>query len=42
METYLRERKFVGAFLIAEANGSAVPRPRLIPLNTSGSMGSRR
>jgi N-methylhydantoinase A len=42
METYLRERKFVGAFLISDANGSAVPRAGLVPLNTSGSIASLR
>jgi N-methylhydantoinase A len=40
METYLRERKFVGSFLISNANGSAVPRAGLVPLETSRSITS--
>ena len=35
METYLRERKFVGAFLITHGNGSLVPRAGVTPLKTS-------
>ena len=40
METYLRERRFVGSFLISNANGSAVPRANLVPLDTSRSIAS--
>ena len=40
MQTYLRERKFVGAFLISDANGGAVPRAGLIPISTSGALAS--
>ncbi|MFH1112509.1 MAG: hydantoinase/oxoprolinase N-terminal domain-containing protein [Pseudomonadota bacterium] len=35
METYLRERKFVGAFLITHGNGSLVTRAGVTPLKTS-------
>lgn len=42
METYLRERRFVGTFLIAGRNGTAVPRANLMPVNTSGSLASGR
>lgn len=42
METYLRERRFVGAVLISNAKGSAVPRADLVPLETSGSTASLR
>lgn len=42
METYLRMRRFVGTFLIAGRNGTAVPRANLMPVNTSGSYASDR
>ncbi|MGB6066453.1 MAG: hydantoinase/oxoprolinase N-terminal domain-containing protein [Desulfomonilaceae bacterium] len=40
MQTYLRERKFVGSFLISDAAGDSVPRAGLIPLSTSGALAS--
>ncbi|MEJ2715796.1 MAG: hydantoinase/oxoprolinase N-terminal domain-containing protein [Deltaproteobacteria bacterium] len=42
MESYLRDRKFMGSFLISNANGSAVPRAGLVPLDTSRSIASLR
>lgn len=40
MQTYLRERKFVGSFFISDATGDSFSRAGLIPLSTSGALAS--